>query len=388
MPLIPVRAEGFAYGGEAFGRLPDGRICFFRGGVPGEMAELELFRSKRSFARGMLRRIPEPSPERIAPVCPLAVRPGCGVFCPGCSFQQVDYSTELRWKQRQLEDFLLRGKLADAAVFDSPVPAPSRFGWRNRIKLSRVGGRTGFFAEDNETIVSVAHCPLVVPALDEALPRYRNIPGSGEVFLRWTETDGVVVADHGTRELIETLDEFGAFSVPASSFFQTDPPVAVRLLRGAVGMLENIGARQLLELYCGVGVFSLAAAQMLPELRALGVELDASAVGCARRNAVAHLVADRCRFTVGNAEKWRKLPAGIQPDAVLVDPPRRGLSTPLIEAIKRWRVPHVIYVSCAPDTLARDLKLLSGVYRVGSCRLYDMFPCTAHFETLTRLDLQ
>lgn len=387
MPLPQVRTEGFAYGGEAFGRLPDGRICFFRGGVPGETAEIELCRSKRSFARGRLSGVPEPSPERIAPVCPLAVRPGGGVFCPGCSFQQVAYSVELHWKQRQLEDFLLRGKLADASAIAAPVPSPSRFGWRNRIKLSRIGGRTGFFAEDNETIVPVEHCPLVVPALDAALPEHREFPGDGEVFLRWTEADGVVAAG-GERELSENLAGFGFFSVPASSFFQTNPQVAAQLIRGAVGMLKEIGARRLLELYCGVGVFSLAAAQMLPDLHAFGVELDASAVGCARRNAAARHVADRCRFTVGNAEKWRQPPTGAPPDALLVDPPRRGLSARLVDALKRWRVPHVIYVSCAPDTLARDLKPLSETYRVGSCRLYDMFPCTAHFETLVRLDLQ
>ena len=387
MSPIPVRAEGFAYGGEAFGRLPDGRICFFRGGVPGETAELELSCSKRSFARGTLRGVPEPAPERIVPKCPLAVRPGGGVFCPGCSFQQVEYSVELHWKQRQLKDFLLRGGLADAAAIDAPVPSPSRFGWRNRIKLSRVGGRTGFFAEDNESIVPVEHCPLVVPALDAALPEYRNLPGDGEVFLRWTESDGVV-ANGGPRELTEALAGFGAFSVPASSFFQTNPQVAAQLIRGAVGMLKDIGVRRLLELYCGVGVFSLAAAQMLPELRTFGVELDETAIGCARRNAASREFADRCRFAVGNAEKRRDLPDGRPPDAVLVDPPRRGLSPRLIEAVKRWRVPHVIYVSCAPDTLARDLKMLSGVYRVAKCRLYDMFPCTAHFETLTRLDLQ
>ena len=387
MSLTTVRAEGFAYGGEAFGRLSDGRICFFRGGVPGETAELEIRYSKRSFARGVLRGVPEPDPGRIVPKCPLAVRPGCGVFCPGCSFQQVDYSVELYWKQRQLKDFLLRGKLADAAAIDAPVPSPSRFGWRNRIKLSRIGGCTGFFAEDNESIVPVEHCPLAVPALDAVLPEYRDIPDDGEVFLRWTESDGVV-ANGGSRELTETLEEFGAFSVPASSFFQTNPQVAAQLLRGVVEVLKDTGARRLLELYCGVGVFSLAAARMLPELRTFGVELDEAAIGCARRNAASRELADRCRFAVGNAEKRSGFPSGRPPDTVLVDPPRRGLSPRLIEALKRWRVQHVIYVSCAPDTLARDLKMLSGVYRVAGCRLYDMFPCTAHFETLTRLDLQ
>ena len=387
MSRIPVKAEGFAYGGEAFGRLPDGRICFFRGGVPGETAELELGCVKRSFARGVLRGVTEPSPERMTPKCPLAVSTGAGDFCPGCSFQQVSYSVELYWKQRQLTDFLVRGKIADASVLDDPVPSPSRFGWRNRLKLTRIGGKTGFVSEDNVSIVPVSRCQLAAEALNVRLAELPDETGDGEIFLRWTETDGVVV-NGGERELTEHLEEFGAFAVPASSFFQTNTQVAAQLLRGVVGMLKELGARRLLELYCGVGVFSLAAAQMLPELHTFAVELDARAIGCAERNAEARQVAERCRFAVGNAEKWRDLPEGVLPDAVLVDPPRRGLSDKLIASLRRWRVPHVIYVSCAPDTLARDLKQLSGTYRVARCRLYDMFPCTAHFETLTRLDLK
>lgn len=386
MSSVAVHTEGFAYGGEAFGRLPDGRICFFRGGVPGETAELEIVSSKRTFARGVLRSVSDASPSRLVPLCPLAVHPGIDRFCPGCSFQQVEYSEELRWKQRQLEHFMLRGKLADAAAFAVPVPSPSRFGWRNRLKLSRVNGEAGFFAEDNVSLVPVAHCPLAVPAIDSALPDCRGLSGD-EIFLRWTKDDGVVV-NGGDRELTERLEEFGDFRVSASSFFQTNSAVAALLLRGVVGILTELGVRRLLELYCGVGVFSLAAAGMLPELRADGVELDRRAVDCARRNAKARRVSDRCRFIIGDADKWRERPKTLPPDAVLVDPPRRGLSPRLIEALKRWRVPHVIYVSCAPDTLARDLGRLSGVYRAVKCRLYDMFPCTAHFETLTQLDLQ
>lgn len=387
MAPIPVRAEGFAYGGETFGRLPDGRICFFRGGIPGETAEVEVLFSKRTFARGVLRCVVDPSPERRAPVCPHAIRPGCGRFCPGCSFQHVDYASELYWKQRQFSDFLLRNGLAESDQIADPVPSPSRFGWRNRLKISVADGTAGFFAEDNRTIVPIEHCPLSVPAIDAALPEHLREAVDGQVFFRWTAHDGVVV-NGGSRELAEQLDEFGTFTVPASSFFQTNIPVAAQLARGVAETLTAVDARILLELYCGVGFFSLVAAQALTGLRAYGVELDAAAIDCAVRNARRRGVDDRCRFSVGNAEKWRRLPVGIVPDAVLVDPPRRGLSEQLIEAIKHWKIPHVVYVSCAPDTLTRDLRRLADRYRVAGCRMYDMFPCTAHFETLVRLDLQ
>jgi len=386
MPTLPIRSEGFAYGGEAFGRLPDGRICFFRGGVPGETAEVEVTVSKRSFARGVLKNVPCPSATRLAPRCPHAVCPGGGGFCPGCSFQQVAYATELEWKQRQLSDFLLRGHLADPAALEMPIGAPARFGWRNRLKLSSADDRIGFFAEDNRTVVDVAHCPLAVAELDVVLPEHRRELARGEVFFRWTARDGVVV-NGGDRILTEHLDGFGEFSVPATSFFQTNTRVAAQLARGVTGIIDRLGIAELLELYCGVGVFSLVAAQEVSGLRSFGVELDAHAIDCAGRNARVRGVADRCRFEVGNAEKWRSLPRGMDPDAVLVDPPRRGLSERLIDALKAWRLPHIIYISCAPDTLARDLRRLGSCYKVAHCRLYDMFPATGHFETLTQLDL-
>ena len=267
------------------------------------------------------------------------------------------------------------------------MPAHSRFGWRNRLKISVVGEAAGFFAEDNRTIVPIEHCPLAVPAIDAALPERRHDAVGGEVFFRWTENDDVVV-NGGNRELTERLEEFGTFTVPFSSFFQTNIPVAARLARGVAEMLSAVGARNLLELYCGVGFFSLIAARAVPGLHACGVELDAAAIDCAVRNARRRGVEDRCRFAVGNAEKWRRPPGRTTPDVVLVDPPRRGLSERLIKAIKNWRIPHVIYVSCAPDTLTRDLRRFAESYRVVKCRMYDMFPGTAHFETLTRLDLQ
>ncbi len=387
MPAFPVLSEGFAYGGEAFGRLPDGKICFFRGGVPGETAEVELTLSKRSFARGVLKRVSAPGAKRIVPRCPYAVRPGTCAFCPGCSFQQISYTEELSWKQRQLSDFLVRGNLAEMSALASPVAAPSRFGWRNRLKLSAAEDRIGFFSEDNRTVIDIEHCPLAVPEIDAALPAHRRELKDGEVFFRWTPRDGVVV-NGGDRILTEHMQDFGDFSVPAASFFQTNPQVAAQLAHGVAETLRRLGVGQLWELYCGVGVFSLIAAQEIPGLCSFGVELDASAIDCAVRNARTRGMAERCRFEVGNAEKWRTLPRGMKPDAVLVDPPRRGLSERLTEALKRWRVPHVIYISCAPDTLARDLRRLKDHYRVARCRLYDMFPATGHFETLAQLDLQ
>ena len=382
-----IRTSGFAYGGEAFGRLSDGRICFFRGGVPGETAEINVTVAKRNYARGEWVRAVEPCPERIACRCPLA--PGGAVrnFCPGCSYQQVEYSAELAWKRRQLADFIVRGGIADAAVLGEPSPSPRRFGWRNRLKLSRSERGFGFFSEDNRTVVPVANCPLAVPGIGAALMENRSAD-SESLYLRWTAADGAVVNDP-ERIVTEELPGFGAFKVPAGAFFQTNDMVAAALLEEAVAALRGLGAGRMLELYCGAGIFSLAAAQRMPDIRCFGVECDGGAVRNAVRNARERGVDGRCRFVTGDAEKsGPSAPGGLLPDVLLVDPPRRGLERKLVERIKKWRIPHLIYISCAPDTLARDLRLLTDVYRLDRCRLFDMFPCTAHFETFALLGLK
>ena len=388
MAVLPVQVEGFAYGGEAFGRLPDGRICFFRGGAPGDSALVEVTSSKRNFARGIITGLAASTEERKPPRCPLAAAPGKTVFCPGCSYQQVDYDVELRWKQRQLSDLLVRRGLADPDALRSPVAAPSRFGWRNRLKLSESGGNIGFFAEDNVTVVPVEHCPLAVAELDAALPERRNELRKHEVFLRWTKADGVVV-NGGDRMLTEELPEAGLFEVPAESFFQTNNAVAARLVRDVCGLLRALDPRRMLELYCGVGVFSLAAARELPQLRTFGVELDAASIRHACANAGKWRLAERCRFRSGRAERTEpERCCGGRPDVLLLDPPRRGVDKTLLPRIRKWRIPHVFYISCAPDTLARDLRLLCAAYSLERCRLFDMFPCTGHFETFALLGLK
>lgn len=380
-------ASGFAYGGEAFGKLPDGRVCFFRGGVPGESAEVDVTVSKRNYARGEWIRAVEPCRERIECRCPLAPGGARRVFCPGCSYQQVDYSVELAWKQRQLSDFIVRGGIADAEVIGAPAAAPRRFNWRNRLKLSRSENGFGFFAEDNRTVVPVKSCPLAVPGIDDAIPAHVE-DDVDELYFRWTAADGVIV-NEPRRIVTGELPGFGTFKVPAGAFFQTNDAVAAGLLEEVVAILGGLGAERLFELYCGAGIFSLAAAQRLPELRCFGIECDRGAVGNAVRNARDRGVDGRCRFRVGLAEKVTAADCGgAMPDVLLVDPPRRGLERKLAERMLKWRLPYIIYVSCAPDTLARDLRLLSGAYRLIRCRLHDMFPCTGHFETLALLRLK
>lgn len=396
--IYEIDIDSFAFGGAGIGRLPDGKICFVRGTVPGERVEIEVTDDKASYAYGRLLSVKKASRNRITPECPLAISE-CdhAKSCPGCSYGHVDYRTELQWKQRQLEGFLLRGDLVERSRIRPPEGAPARYGWRNKIRLAVGENNTlGYHGSDNVRILDVKDCPLARKSIREALSEYREKPRDSKVThvtFRWTLRDGVLVRPNtepaGTRFLTEQLGHSGDFLVPENSFFQINVPMAVKLADAAAVRIEAGGASNLLELYCGAGVLSLAAAQSLPHLRVRGVELDKLAIQAARLNAKKRNLSSRCRYEAGDAEAsfWtfaRELPA--EKTMVLVDPPRCGLTAGLCRKMLSYKPRSILYISCAPDTLRRDLEILiNGGYEVCDVKLFDLFPTTAHFETMTVL---
>lgn len=199
--VIEIGIHSFAFGGAGVGRLPDGKICFVRGAAPGEQVEVEVTDDRSSYAYARLISVKQSSQDRVVPFCPLAInRNDNGKRCPGCSYSHVKYEEEILWKQRQLENFLIRDHLVEKDRFRAPVPAPSRSGWRNKIRLSAgtLNGKTvlGYKGDDNITVIDVPECPLARRSINEALQKYRAEQPSKDathVTFRWTLHDGVIV---------------------------------------------------------------------------------------------------------------------------------------------------------------------------------------------------
>lgn len=401
---MELQITGFAFGGRAIGRLDDGRLCFVRGGAPGDIAEIRLVKEKKNYVEAKLCGVKIPSEKRTCPPCPLAASPGncCSIYCPGCSYQHVSYETEMEWKQRQFEGFAYRSGWLSADRMASARPAPARFGWRNKIKLAventRDGIKTGYRAEDNTTLVPVDWCPIAHPSINEAIKgdMFRNAVASETTSLtmRYTDTDGVIFmtdsdADRTGRRLTESLGHHGEFKVSASSFFQINPIVASDIADTVTSYLRKIGPKHVTDLYCGVGVFSVIAAKALPEASVRGVEIDRNAVDTANLNAAMHGVDSRCRFSAGDAGRlYRNISNGTKASdsLLIVDPPRTGIDRECLHAIAQSAVVHIIYISCAADTLNRDILMLRQAgYEAVESGIYDMFPSTAHFESLTLL---
>ena len=401
-----IEFTSLAYGGDAMGRLPDCRAVFTPFVLPGEIGRIRLIEQRRGFARGQIIELLRPSPDRIAPRCA-----HFGV-CGGCHYQHLPYERQLAAKAAILSEQLQRiGGLASVPQLE-PVLSPEPFNYRNYIQFHLApDGRLGFHRAQSTTVLPIQECHLPQPALNAIWPQMEFEAGAGldRVGLRCGVDEEVqLILESGDPSLPEfSLEELdltavhlgpaGAavlaggdslpmeilgrvFRVSAASFFQTNPGVAGRMVEHVLDSLALKPGDSVLDLYCGVGLFSAFLAPRCAEL--VGVESSASAVEDFAANLDEY---DHVSIYESTAEQ--ALPVlDFHPQAVLVDPPRAGLAPVVIDHLLHLAAPQLIYISCDPATLARDLRrLTAGGYQVEHVRLFDMFPQTYHIETVALL---
>lgn len=390
------------YGGECMGRLPDGRAVFVPYSLPGEQVRIELVEEKRGFARARLVEVVRPSVERIQPKC---VHFG---VCGGCQFQHTGYENQLKLKKAVVIDQLERiGGIANPPV-DDVVPSPAAWNYRNTVQFHlSAEGRLGYQGWGTHAVVPISECHLPEAALNEVWPQLdlEPLPGIERIELRQGADDEVLLALEGSEPTAPELDielpisavhlspagklilagedylvmevRGRAFKVSAESFFQVNTAQADAMVRHLLSMLSLKKTDTLLDVYCGVGLFSAFLAPRVK--RCIGVELSAAACDDYAVNLDEY---DNVELYVGSAEQV--LPSlEVKPDVVVVDPPRAGIERAALDAIVNLQPHTIAYVSCDPATLARDLKrLISADYRIEQITPFDMFPQTYHVETM------
>jgi tRNA/tmRNA/rRNA uracil-C5-methylase (TrmA/RlmC/RlmD family) len=344
--------EDIGFGGEGVGRMGE-FVVFVPFVAPGETVEVELTEVKKRFGRARLIHMLEASPERVAAPCRYFGA------CGGCQYQHLAYPEQLRIKRKQVGD-----------LFERIIPCPSPYGYRNRLMIRsqwdkfKQGLNIGFIRADSRLVVDVEECKIAEPALNEEILRVRRHPppkGGIKVVLR--------VAAEG-------------WAVPADSFFQNNFFLLPQLVETVRGRLRESGARYLIDAYCGVGFFSVEMAEMVEEF--VGVEVDVAAIKAARQNAAAHGRTNG-QFLAGRTEDLLPRLLGrfdARQSAVILDPPRTGCPPELLQALRKAAPRQIIYVSCHPATLARDLNVLcaENVFEVSKIVPLDMFPQTQHVE--------
>ena len=406
--MVSLEIESIAAGGDGVARS-NGLVVFVPRTAPGELVTARIS-GKGSFARGTLRTVARASDERIDPPCPHYTRDRCG----GCQIQHMSYSSQLRAKQRIVRDAMERigrRRVTIGAVRESPSE------WRYRSKLTLSMQRlssgewvAGLHPYDNPAkVFALADCPITARAVvatwreilarSSLFPSVQSLRGSvrqtadGPIFImigamRWSNAKAFFdlvpslaamwwESDEGGRRIVGDRRPSRSLQPPVASFTQVNPEVAVILRNHLVSIVSAYSPKTLVDAYSGAGDTAVTFAKS--GIRVTAIELDSDAARWCALHLPEGSVSIRARVE-------EALPNALPADAVVLNPPRSGADAAVTELLQNIPVkPRVIvYVSCNPATLARDVARLPG-YRIESVTPFDMFPQTAHVETICEL---
>ena len=349
MRTVELQISDVAFGGKGIGR-DGGKAVFVPFTIDGERVSARIVREKKQFAEAELLEILEPSPHRVPPPCPYFGR------CGGCSYQHISYEHQLELKAHQVEQAMRRiARLADPPMRPI-VPSPMPYGYRNRITVHAEDDFIGFYRRDVHELMDIERCPISMPEVNQALAELRAArPGPGHYSLR---------AHAGPRV-----------------FAQTNNAVAGAIAEFIAAILPDRG-KLLIDAFCGAGFFTKHLASRFEQV--IGIDWDRFAIDAARKDTgpnetyVAGDVAVELRKAARSGDVYTA-------DALIVDPPATGLSSETRDAILDTLPSTLIYVSCNPPTLARDLAELQRRFSVTSITPFDMFPQTAEIEVVAQL---
>ncbi len=419
-------------GGQGLARL-DGKVCFIDRVIPDEIVRMEIAEEKPDYYLGRAREIVQPSPDRVAPACPIYHR------CGGCQFQHISYSRQLQLKQEVFQETMKRiGKIEipGVAIIDGAAA-----GYRNRAQLPVQGQppKIGYYKTGTHQVVDQVACPVNHPRINEILavlrPRLLHAGINGydekrhagelrhiiiktgvnteESFVTFVATQKTIPAalyadlpqcqpglagvtlnlNPGRTNRIlgrQTVRLWGRdyyeevvagmrFRIGSQSFFQVNIPMLEKILDTIVNLRPWTGQEKVLDLYAGLGVLGMSLCGRVKEVTAVEESqvMVAEGMAAARQNQCHNL-----RFVTGDAAVRIKDFARI--DLVIMDPPRRGVEPAVCQALAATDNRILLYLSCNPATLARDAALLqAGGYRLEQALIFDMFPQTYHIESLT-----
>ena len=362
MRIVDLKIEDIAFGGKGVGR-ENGKAMFVPYTIEGETVSAEIVREKKQFAEAELVDVKESSPDRVPPECPYFGR------CGGCAYQHVSYEHQLAIKWRQVRDILQRiGKLKDIPMRPI-IPSQKQYGYRNRITVHALDGMIGFFRRDSYRLIDIERCPISRDEVNRALAELR------------------------TQRVRD-----GHYTLRASSrsrvFSQTNDAVA-NALRDLIDNLVAPDQQLLIDTYCGAGFFAKALLDKFE--RVIGIDWDRFAIAAAKENA-----SQKETYIAGDVEveiaevgavhrtahgRLRSIAPTFERErtTLIVDPPATGLSAGTRKAIVDLTPATLIYVSCNPATLARDLSDLQQKFTIESVTPLDMFPQTAEIEVAVHL---
>ena len=420
------------------------RAVFVKGAIPGEQCEIKIVKVTKTSVYGRLERVLTASPHRVTPACPHFGK------CGGCDFMHLDYTLEAELKRQRVSDALSRiGGVNPEPLSITPAPTAERYRNKAQfpVAMTQDGPAAGFFRARTHQLIPVTRCliqPQEAEDISQAvlawMKQYHILPYDEEthrgyirhIFVRKAAVTGQLMAClvvNGEKlpkgkQLVETLlgqvpslttilynvntrpgnvilgeayhtlygpgyieDQLCGltFRLSPASFYQVNHHQAEVLYEKAISLADLHGTETVLDLYCGTGTITLAMARSAGQV--IGVEVVPQAIQDAQENARRNGVENARFFCADAGQAAKRLAAeGIRPEVITVDPPRKGLSQDVIDAIAQMGPKRVVYVSCDPATLARDVKLLEEKgFRFQTAEAVDLFPRTKHTECVVSI---
>lgn len=381
--------------GRGIGYL-DGKITFIPWTIPGDVVEVIVTENHKKYNVAKVKQFIKYSEKRIQPPCPYFTK------CGGCTLQNLAYNDTLEYKVKKIKNIFKKNKIdINLEIIANSNP----YNYRNKISLKVINGKIGFFENSTHQLVEIDGCIISNQALNKCIPLIEKMNIiNGSITIRCNQNEeiliiiesqdnlkididslkkeiklvGIIINDktfYGENYLFERINNV-LFKISYDSFFQVNSSVASKLFQI---VKDNISLNdKVLDLYCGVGTLSLMAAANAKSV--VGIEIVPNAILNAIFNASINSVDNTCFVLNDVSEAVSKI--SLDFDKVIVDPPRRGLTKEAIEVLLKIRPEKIIYVSCDPQTLVRDCKLLSENYDIEKSYILDMFSYTYHVETV------
>lgn len=421
--IIEGQINGLAFGGEGILRHR-GFVIFIPFTAPGDTITCRITEVKKSFAKGEIVSIQKPGPQRTTPPCPYFGP------CGGCQIQHLNEQAQLKYKLDAVKDALARiGHLYTDKI--SITPARLMWAYRRHITLHlrphKEGFEAGYISNDNRSLVVIKTCPIFNPKGDPVIEQLqelvKSIPNPSKregrvtvlknhrnqyilsfnfgndfkidqslfkrILQHYPIFAGIIVSIEQDKTYVfedpytELYLEGLTFRITPQTFIQNHPEQSTNIYNHICQIISEKSHKKILDLYCGFGITSLLLAKQGHHVT--GIEYNKEAINLAKENAAFNRL--YAQFIQGDVERLLpKLTKEQEFQTIVVNPPRTGLAKGVVQSLLKIASSEIIYVSCMPATLARDLSLLcKEVYQIRECKVYDMFPQTAHVETLVYL---
>lgn len=363
-----VLISGYDHQGRGIARI-NNKICFIPNTLKDEFVKIKITKEKKKFIEAKVIEILKPSPFRQSNICPYYQN------CGGCDLLHMPYKEQLKYKNNKIIDIMNRYVNQDIKI-NNIISSDKQFYYRNKVTLHSKNNKLGYFNKKSNDIIEIKHCKLIDEKLNDYLHNIKNY--NKDIVLR---TNGIEVLD-SNKSIIKTIGKY-QFKVSLDSFFQVNDNVTFKMYELIKKYCQLENKQNILDLYCGTGTIGIYVSECASNV--LGIEINKQAVKDAFENKKINninnieFIADDVSKVINNIK--------FNPDIIIVDPPRAGLDKNSIDTIINIKPNRLIYTSCDPMTLARDLNLLKNNFQIEEITPFDMFPNTYHVECVCLLKL-